>query len=323
MRSRRLAEILLLAAWLMSLWPGDGIPGRHSLQPIEPGSDERENCRLFGMIKALPEKTGDLNRYLERFAGPSRPQRSGWSLSIFSDYEKGGTIGTPGLPMILRSEMNVRDDLPTFEMASELFLRLKPNLILGHLRNASSGCLDIVDPHPFQSIVRDRHFLFIHNGGVWGEDLIVLTHDLLGGESAPANCPDVPVDSEYLFLYYKYILENIASKPYEACRIWLTSLIASFNDEWNALNVLITDGYSIWAIRSSRNDTGFNLHYKSFDNGSGYLISTEALDPDFILLDNFTIAQFRPGEPPRIETVISPFHDIYTHPRFPISHSKR
>jgi predicted glutamine amidotransferase len=266
----------------------------------------RENCRLFGMVKDWHSRPEGLEEMLTRFSSPSRPQENGWSLAMYSDYYHQGTISTPGLPLILRSELNVEYDQPVFSSMVRLFVRLNPHLMLGHLRNASSGCLDVIDPHPFHRCVNDTHYLFIHNGGVWDEDLHRLTDHLLNGEAEPQSCPDYPIDSEYLFLYFLNILENVESKPFEACKVWLTNLLGSFGEDWNALNVIITDGTTIWTIRSTRTGSGFHLHYKELNDELGYIIATEALDSDFELMSNFTIGEFQPGSPPRIIQIRTP-----------------
>ncbi len=263
-------------------------------------ADSRENCRLFGATLWQNFSPDELRTILDTFRKPSHPQSNGWSLSIYSNYDTGGNLSIPGVPMIIRSEKNVEHDLETFVPVTSLCIRLHPDIILGHLRNASSGCSDIADPHPFQRELNGKHFLFIHNGGVWGDDLELLVGKLLENEADPQCCPDTPIDSEYLFIYLLNLMKKTDQEPFDACRQWVRNLMKAFTTDWNALNVILTDGDKLWAVRCSYRNDRFPLHYHELNDRHSYAISTQAQDRTWIALPNFSVSEFRQGTRPKI-----------------------
>jgi len=51
----------------------------------------------------------------------------------------------------------------------------EPQIVLSHLRRASSGCVgDVPNPHPFKRVVNGQTWVFGHNGGMKKEILIDL-----------------------------------------------------------------------------------------------------------------------------------------------------
>jgi predicted glutamine amidotransferase len=273
---------------------------------VIPEREARENCRLLGIITRLPVPLSYIGNILDQFKSPRYPQMSGWSLAAFSDITSGGKLSMPGYPMIIRSEMEVGEDESVYDSVTQLVLRLKPNVVIGHLRNASSGCTDVADPHPFQKEINGKQFLFIHNGGVWGQDLEVLVNDLLKGEAIPLSCPETPIDSEYLFLYLLKIMQDEAPDPYYACQIWARSLLAHLTNQWNGLNIILTDGETLWGVRCSYQSSSFLLHYNELGESTAFSISTEALDYGWTLMRNNTVIELKPGFHPRIEQIPEP-----------------
>jgi predicted glutamine amidotransferase len=260
-----------------------------------------ENCRLLGAVIRPGSSQSYVTSILDSFRKTSFPQHSGWSLSIFSNYLNGGKLSIPGEPMIIRSDRFIDQDLAMYQAISNLCSRMLPDVVIGHIRNASSGCVGVGDPHPFVLTVQGKHYLFIHNGSVWGQDYSVLVDDLLKGQVIPQNCPGSPVDSEFLFHYLIKIMVDYRLEPFEACQIWASTLVKAFGNEWNALNIILTDGESLWAVRCSSSSSRFPLHYTQFGHSIGYAVSTESLEQDWIPLENFTVARFRTGCRPRIE----------------------
>ena len=262
-------------------------------------STERENCRLFGVVCNDGAPSDYLKKALKDFANPSLPQYSGWSIGYYSEYFNNGLLGIPGKPQIIRSAQEIEYDQEIFHSVSNLAIREFHNVIISHLRNASSGCINIADPHPFEFQVGEKTYLFAHNGGVWGNDLKMIVDDLLDDFSKPQTCPDTPIDSEYLALYLQKILTYEESHPFEACHIWLQTLLDHLHGDWNALNIILTDGIKIWTVRSSTTWHRFPLNYKRLPLSSGYMISTDG-DWDWIALDNHSVGEFSVRYPPKI-----------------------
>lgn len=259
--------------------------------------DIRENCRLLSIVSASPPNLDAMATALKGFCRPTYPQNSGWSLAAYSDFEEGGLLGVSGEPMIIRTQRPILYDTEMWNSATDLILRLEPTLVMGHLRNASSGCSYIADPHPFVREYDGRTFLLIHNGGVWDKDLDYLVDHLIYTDDTPRNCPGDPIDSEYLFIYLMQLIEEFQGDVWPAFSTWAHTLTDQLGDDWNALNIVLTDGHLIWAARISYRSTRFSLHYAEFANRNGFGVSTQKLGPEWIPLPNYTIAEFNPGHP--------------------------
>ncbi|HPQ39192.1 MAG TPA: class II glutamine amidotransferase [bacterium] len=276
--------------------------------------DSRENCRLLGIVTSNPPDTDAIATILKGFRTPSYPQDSGWSLAAYSNIETGGKLGIPYQPMIIRTQTPILNDLHTWEIVANLVTRLEPGVVLGHLRNASSGCSEIADPHPFQREYNGRFYLMIHNGGIWGKDLDYLTKYLITGDDYPQNCPGSPIDSEYLFIYLMQLIQENGGDPWRALYDWASTLTDTVTNDWNALNIVLSDGEIIWALRLSYRSDRFSLNYSTLPNQKGYAVSTEALGPGWSPLPNFSLAEFRAGFLPFIVDIPRPFLNDFDAP---------
>ncbi|GEM_PF-4054266 len=268
--------------------------------------EERENCRLLGIVSRRPQPVSFFEDVLYRFRSPRYHQNNGWSLSAYSEYFDGGRLSIPGFPQVFRSERDVQEDTDLYDQVSAYMLRIRPTVLIGHLRNASSGCAQVADPHPFQRFHDGKHWLFIHNGGVWGADFQILEQELLGGHYIPENCPDYPIDSELLFVYLLKLMDEHDLPPFEACKLWGGILLKTFGSEWNALNIILTDGETLWAVRCSYADNRFLLNYQTYGESDAFAVTTEILDHGWQDIGNMKVAEFQIGRPPRIEELPLP-----------------
>ncbi len=266
--------------------------------------DKTENCRLFGAVSGDSCVMEDVREQLLLFAQTDSYQRSGWAAACYDNVEHKGLLGIPGYPLVIRSPVPINEDQEIFCSVVELMIRYDPEVIVAHLRNATSGCSHVADPHPFLREVRGKWYTFSHNGTVWGDDLAFLIDELVQGWSEPLNCPTEPIDTEYLFLYLCRLLGETELDEQEALHLWATNLISGFSDEWSALNVVISDGETIWGVRCTREGYGFPLNYCALDlERSGYVISTDVLSPQDIPIDDHRIIELRPYEHPRITEI--------------------
>ncbi|MBN1880099.1 class II glutamine amidotransferase [bacterium] len=277
--------------------------------PVTHSTDERdlrENCRLLGITSTIHPFGKDLFDVLTSFGQPSFPQNNGWSLSIYSDITRGGLLAVPGEPMIIRSQIPSTQDIDLFQNAAKLVAQLNPSILIGHLRNASSGCSGIADPHPFEMEFGNRHYLMIHNGGVWGKDLDYIVDHLISGRNQPRSCPETPIDSEYLFIYLMELIEKHNGDVWNALYEWATTLINTLDSDWNALNIVLTDGDMLWGVRISYRTDRFSLHYKVSGDSEFSAISTQALNPDWIPMKNYSLIELRSGYPAYLEDLPYP-----------------
>lgn len=303
----------LLILVLVYLVPGN-LPVPHRENMSVDIRDTRENCRLLGIVSPIPPDIDAITTVLKGFSHPSYPQSSGWSLAAYSNYESGGYLGIPNRPMIIRTQTPILNDRHTWNTVSNLVTRLEPEVIIGHLRNASSGCSHIADPHPFEREYNGRYYLMIHNGGIWGKDLDYLKEFLIEGDQLPENCPDTPIDSEYLFIYLMELVKQNGGDAWSALYEWGSTLTNTITDDWNALNIVLTDGHIIWALRLSYRSDRFSLNYLPIADERGYAISTQALGPGWTPLPNFSLAEFRAGFLPYIEEIPRPGLGTYQAP---------
>jgi predicted glutamine amidotransferase len=305
LRERAIPSLLAGVALLAVLAPLLLLPAGDRGGPPEPEPTAPEQCRLFGMVTADPEQTEEYSLDLSEFGRPSSWQGSGWSIAAYSDYYQGGLLAVPGEPMVVRSQVPVTEDRLIFESVRLLATRLEPGVLIAHLRNASSGCTEVADPHPFVGQARGRTFLLIHNGGVWGQDMEHIRQKLFFKPREPRSCPDQPIDSEYLFLNLLDRLEASPADDLEVIYDWASTIRRGLTIYWSAFNVLVTDGRTIWAVRSVRRNGGYPLHYRSTPGFRCHVISTEALESArWRPLPNDTFAVFEAGAPPLLAPLI-------------------
>ncbi|MCD4652527.1 class II glutamine amidotransferase [bacterium] len=269
------------------------------------GEDDRENCRIFAAIADPFYNTDRIVELLERFSYPTRPQSNGWSLSCYNDINKKGLLAIPGFPMVVRSNIPIVFDHDVFSSTIDLVTRESPEVILGHLRNSTSGCFYVADPHPFLRKFNGKWYTFMHNGGIWGEDLDRLK-ELVGNWSQPINCPESPIDSEYLFLYVLKVMEKMGYSGFEALDYCISNLHEILGFRWNAMNIIMSDGETVWGVRSRRGTAGFRLHYHSVDlELSGYVLTTDRICPNAIYMSNHTVIELKPHQVPLIQPLSS------------------
>jgi len=261
---------------------------------------EIENCRIFAAVADPFYNIDRVVTLLERFSYPTRPQESGWSLTCYSDVTLKGYLSVPGYPMVVRSHVPIIFDHEIYSATVNLVSREDPNVILGHLRNSTSGCSYVANPHPFVREFNGKWYTFMHNGGIWGNDLDTLK-TLLDGWANPENCPEAPIDSEYFFLYILRTMDILGYSEFDALDYCISTLKEQFGNQWNAMNIIMSDGETVWGVRSRRGQYGFRLHYHALDLGlSGYILTTDRISPNAIFLKNHVVIELKPHVKPRI-----------------------
>ncbi|MBP9854626.1 MAG: class II glutamine amidotransferase [Candidatus Omnitrophica bacterium] len=180
--------------------------------------------------------------------------RNGWSVGF---YDHGDEI-------VIRGQGASKDD-PKFDDAVRYVAVLKPEIIMAHLRRASSGCVEgVADPHPFRITYNNKTWLFGHNGDIKKEVLIRLIGEGFLKAHPPSVCNDHPpeswIDSElYFMLIMKTIKEyddNVEKGIVEA----LKKVYAVIPEQDRYLNFFMSDGKTVWVMRK-----GNTLFYR-FDH---------------------------------------------------------
>jgi predicted glutamine amidotransferase len=187
------------------------------------------------------------------------------------------------------------------------------------VRLRSSGPGDIPNPHPFfrKSLHRNLNLLFSHNGSVDTKTLRELIR-IENQSYADSNPPDYPdpnyLDSDLFFLFIVEIMDTHLSESIEQCvRIAIAKIDSALGPS-NApqLNFLMTDGYTLWALRHAQEIPDYySLYYYPFPNilpSNFWIAASIPLDdkPDWRLIPNSCLVTLRPGEEPILTYIYNP-----------------
>ena len=232
-------------------------------------------CRMLGVI-ALPGESlsdtnvnGDWHPYLmgelEAFrlqggsGGWPYNNRDGWAMTSY--YMGQDIIET----QTVRSEIEAYTDANYYDGTSSLLNENQVPILLGHLRQTSSGANDIENPHPF-IYTNDSgvHFSFGHNGDVGKQEVRELIGDdwltlhppqTYGGGPWDGSGWDNVVDSE---LFFFWIIKNIEDSGSVLEGIREALIILEEQQPFQLKNFLFSDGTDLYAYRrSSMSD----IHY--------------------------------------------------------------
>jgi predicted glutamine amidotransferase len=230
---------------------------------ISPGNSMA--CRMYGAIGGnLPD--GML--YVHLVTDPnsiynlSPANTDGWAIGHYLDF--GDT------PLFARGEPQANTD-PSFITAVEAVNTSEPQITMAHIRQGTTGCDNVPDPHPFYRDKAGKWWVFMHNGTV---DKTRMT-GLIGPAYLTANPPNGSgiaecaagvVDSE---LYFLYLLKRIEENSWNVTN----GIVAAVNEivadgETGGLNFVLSDGFRIWAFR--RGQLSSHTLYYIYDSAGAY-----------------------------------------------------
>lgn len=238
-------------------------------------------CRMLGVI-AHPGQSlngvgedGNLHPYLLseleelRLQGGSGDwpysNQDGWGMSSHATVNGSATVQS------VRSEIEAFQDTSYYTQANLLLAPDTVSILLGHLRQSSSGANGIANPHPFIFETDDGQiFSFGHNGDLNKEDLRELIGDEWLGQHPPQTYgsgdwqglgwSDV-VDSE---LFFFWIMKNIESSGSTEQGIVDALEILEIQQPYNIKNFILSDGNDLYAYRRS---SATDIYY--YDGGDG------------------------------------------------------
>lgn len=205
-----------------------------------------EACRFWGAVgETIPQKVTVKQLLQEpqslKFLGEKYDD--GWSVGYYENSE----------PIIFRGVWASHKD-KHYDRSVNDVAQMQAKVIFGHLRKASSGCVEgVPNPHPFERVKNGKTWTFGHNGGIRKE---ILT-ELIGAEylknNIPNTCtydpPDSWVDSE---LYFIYLLKEIEANRFDVVaglQEALKKLYAKIDEKNRYLNFFLSDGTTLWAFR--------------------------------------------------------------------------
>lgn len=240
-------------------------------------------CRMLGVIALPGESLSDTytNGYwhpylmgeLEAFrlqggsGGWPYNNRDGWAMTSYFFSQELLEFRT------IRSDEEAFSDNNYYEETATLLNESQVPLLIGHLRQTSSGATNIENPHPFiYTTVNGVNFSFAHNGDVGKQEV----RELIGDDWLTLHPPQTygagawngsgwenVVDSE---LFFFWIMKNIEETESVLEGIQQALIVLEDQQPFQLKNFLLSDGTDLYAYRrSSMND----IHYFDASQSEG------------------------------------------------------
>jgi predicted glutamine amidotransferase len=234
---RRAASSALLILLIISVLSLSVVPGTR----LNEASASHE-CRLWGITSTSLPPDVVLNQLINlpnslKALGASNP--NGWGLGFYNNTQ----------PTVLRGQAAANTD-PNFNLAASEVAVSGAIIAVGHVRRASSGLVNIPDPHPFERYKDGKYWLFCHNGGIDKTTLI----NLIGTQYLTQNPPSVGsnqgqwIDSELYFIYILKCCEQSNWNVQEGITKAIVSICNTVPGTGETLNFLLTDGQTLWGF---------------------------------------------------------------------------
>ncbi|MCA9394325.1 MAG: class II glutamine amidotransferase [Candidatus Omnitrophica bacterium] len=219
----------------------------------------------------------------------------GWSVGF---YDRGDEVVIRGDEAASFNE--------EYDEAVRYIAVLEPEIVMGHLRRASSGCVEgVPNPHPFRITYNGRKWLFGHNGGMRKQILIDLIGEDFLARHPPAVCnqnpPESWIDSELYFLLIMKSVKEYDDDVEQGIRAAINKLYAKIEDENRYLNFFMSDGETVWIFRK-----GNTLFYRFDPQSRMTVVSSTVPDAepnDWQEFPEDTLAVIRPQEFPRFSVL--------------------
>jgi hypothetical protein len=187
---------------------------------------------------------------------------------------------------------HVERRLRNIDPPDTVYRDLYPHIVLGHVRRATSGPTEIVDPHPFIFETPERDYSFIHNGGVVIDTNATVNMQVLIDAADPGWLVEHPilsgVDSEYFFSYIMLKITQNHDNIIEGLREAIHGIVENnLIIEDSALNFILSDGVDLYAYRKMEDPVNDNIHplcyyYNAEANNSKYFAGVMSVFPDNI-----------------------------------------
>jgi predicted glutamine amidotransferase len=228
---------------------------------------------------------------------------NGWGLAYFNSCE----------PKVLRGALPANSD-PAFDLAAQELAESGPWIGVGHVRRATSGAVDIPNPHPFMRFKDGKWWAFGHNGGLSEPAL----KELIGQEYLDQNPPTVGynwsdprvIDSD---LYMLYILKCIEENDWNVTAGAAKAVRDITRNAYGTMNFFLTDGETLWGFR-----LGHTLYYYNETSPSYAVIASQPPTTNaegWVELKDYSFIILRMNDSP---VIIDNLVEIPEFPSFPI-----
>ncbi len=225
-------------------------------------------CRMLGVI-ALPGESlsntytdgewhpflmGELEEFRLQGGSGEWPynNRDGWAMTSYFVNQDVPHIQT------VRSEEEAYLDIDYYYDTSMLLAETEVPILMGHLRQTSSGANDIENPHPFIYTTENGvDYSFGHNGDIDKTAVRELIGDVwlsqhppqtYGAGSWDGSGWESVVDSE---LFFFWIIKNIEELDSVLDGIQQALIVLEDQQPWQLKNFLFSDGTDLYAYRRS------------------------------------------------------------------------
>ncbi|MGE0268261.1 MAG: class II glutamine amidotransferase [Candidatus Omnitrophota bacterium] len=257
-------------------------------------SSPSEACRFWVVVGADIDHqyiTNQLLREPNSLKRLGETYRDGWSVGF---YDQGDEV-------VIRGQGAASVD-QKFDDAVRYIAVLEPEIIMGHLRRASSGCVNgVSNPHPFRIKYNNKTWLFGHNGGIKKEILIDLIGSSFLNAHPPSVCNDQPpdswIDSELYFMLIMKTIKEYDDVTEEGILAALNKLYRKIPEQDRYLNFFLSDGKTVWALRK-----GNTLFYR-FDPRKKMTVITSSIpnqdQEDWVEFPEDTLAVIAPDQFPK------------------------
>lgn len=226
--------------------------------------DSTHECRLWGMLTSGNFNDSSKINHLRNFRLLASSNPNGWGCGFYTRTIKGGLI-----PVIYRGMWRADEDF-LYDSSARIMVENLSTCGIAHVRNSSSGYVNIPNPHPFytKSLSRDFSMLFAHNGTLNKPTLKTLLSDYTVTNhysySTSSSVDDPNHDSD---LYRLYLMKWIDEHPFSHITICLKDALIALTSEMGtslSYNFIMTSTWdTLWALR--------------YNNSLSYRRDTEAL----------------------------------------------
>jgi|WetSurMetagenome_2_1015567.scaffolds.fasta_scaffold02448_5 predicted glutamine amidotransferase len=251
------------------------------------GSD-LPNGMLYSNLISDPNSLYNLSPYND----------DGWGIGYYPDF--GDT------PSFYRGTPQAKLD-PNFTTAVNAINSSEPQIVMAHIRYATSGCMGVSDPHPFYRDKVGKRWLFEHNGSANKDNLINLMSSSTYLADNPPNGSDISacaylpmenvVGSE---IYFLYLLKNIEENGWNVVNGVVAAIKAMIANSTGSINFVMSDGKTLWAFR--RGVDSLHTLYYLYDSAEGYAAVASQYPSssrgNWIDMAEYQLVVFRPGAAP-------------------------
>ena len=282
------------------------------IRPFLTQKTDQHNCRFWGIIFSDSQlcPAGTIRTHLDSLQSLGNSNSDGWGIGYYLSPDSGVI-----LPIVLRGEPRAPLD-PRYDKAVTDMIKYMRKCGIAHVRSGTSGSTSgIPNPHPFQryGITRNFQMLFAHNGTISTQvllELIESVNPVYLALNPPDYEPDY-LDSDLYAIYMMEIIDVYYNNTIEECiKIAITKLDSALNFDNAQLNFVMSDGFTLWALRYARSPLrGFDLYYYPQVGISNFWVAAskplDTLNLYWAAVPNSTLVILTPGEPPQLINIFN------------------